>query len=169
MVDRGEFRQEMMYRLNVVAIEVPPLRERREDVPVLAKHFLHELCHKNGFALLHMERDLLQFLKQCDWPGNVRQLRNCIESMVVMARGGRLRLADLPRSLQPEPHGDDFNLEIPPNVTLADLEKLAVSQALKRCGGNRTYAANALGISVRTLQRKLGRWHTHEQPPSDKA
>ncbi|MBN2581086.1 MAG: sigma-54-dependent Fis family transcriptional regulator [Pirellulales bacterium] len=165
MVDQGQFRKELMYRLKVVEIEVPPLRKRRGDIPLLVGHFLQELCQRNNRTMLQLEPELLQLLKQCPWPGNVRQLRNCIESMVVMARDKRLTLAELPPWIQLELPGKEEEFEIPRNLTLDDLERLAVSQALKRCRGIRTRAAKALGISPRTLHRKLRQWRIDERPP----
>ena len=97
----------------------------------------------------------MRFLETFDWPGNVRQLRNCLESMVVMARGTTLTMADLPASITQPWHEVAERLRIPPGLTLEELERRAIEEALERCDGNRTYAAQALGISVRTLQRKV--------------
>jgi len=164
MVANGEFREDLYYRLNVVVIQLPPLRQRREDISLLAEHFLGELCQANQLAPLTLHPDLLAFLEGCSWPGNVRQLRNCLESMVVMARNSVLTLDDLPRNLaqsdsppvRPTTTGSDRTLE--------DLQRAAIIHTLRQFDGNRTRTAEALGISVRTLQRRLKEWDFHDDP-----
>lgn len=158
MVCEGEFREDLYYRLNVVNIHVPPLRQRRGDVLLLVKQFLNALCAEHSRPVLKLEPDLLRFLMKHDWPGNVRQLRNCLESMVVLSSSDVLTMADLPatawnvvRTTRKEPL-------LPKDRTLSDLQKLAVMQRLDQHRGNRTHAAQSLGISLRTLQRKLKQW-----------
>ena len=107
--------------------------------------------------------ELMRFLESFEWPGNVRQLRNCLESMVVMARGQVLNLVDLPVNITQPWQGQEQEVRLPPGLTLADLERRAIEDALERYEGNRTHAARSLGISVRTLQRKLKAW----RPRSD--
>ena len=162
MVADKSFREDLFYRLNVVAIDLPPLRKRDGDVPLLIEHCLRELTECYGRHPPELSEDLKQFLNEYDWPGNVRQLRNCIESMVVLADSHRLTLDALPamvRRFAPA-NNSAHPIEIPDNVTLEDLEKAAILQSLQRCDGNRTQAAASLGISVRTLQRKLKLWCT---------
>ena len=154
MVRDEEFREDLYYRLNVVNLHLPPLRERREDIPLLLNHFLKELCDSLDKPLLRLDHELREYLERYDWPGNVRQLRNCLESMVVLADGGTLSMADLPTAVLNN-FAANGHLTIPPNTTLDTLEREAVEQALAQHHGNRTHAARALGISVRTLQRKL--------------
>jgi DNA-binding NtrC family response regulator len=158
MVADGDFREDLYYRINVVMIPLPPLRERRDDIPVLIRHFLAELCETYDQSLPEMEEELEEYLVTYDWPGNVRQLRNCMESMMVMADSQRLTLDDLPAMVRDNQTRPEASFEIPSGVTLEDLERAAISQALRRFDDNRTRAARSLGISVRTLQRKLKRW-----------
>jgi len=158
LVREGEFREDLYYRLNVITIILPPLRTRREDIPLLVNHFLTQLGEANGKSNMQLTPDLMRFFETFDWPGNVRQLRNCLESMVVMARDNTLRLSDLPATIDVSHARSNGEVEVPPGTTLEALEQTAVEQALEQHGGNRTHAAEALGISVRTLQRKLKAW-----------
>jgi transcriptional regulator with PAS, ATPase and Fis domain len=155
MVGEGDFREDLYYRLNVVSIAVPPLRERSEDVALLVEHFLDELSRAYGRPAPAPDAELLDFLESHDWPGNVRQLRNCVESMFVMADSPRLTVDDLPAMVRHAKPRRQLPVEIPENYTLEDLTRAAIRQALDRCGGNRTHAARRLGISIRTLQRWL--------------
>jgi len=157
MVRDGEFREDLYYRLNVVNLHLPPLRQRREDIPLLVNHFLKELSEQiDGQAqrVLKLDPELKDYIQTHSWPGNVRQLRNCLESMVVLASGDTLTMGDLPATVKDGVAAPN-HLNIPPNTKLTDLEHEAVMQALEEHDGNRTHAAKALGISVRTLQRKL--------------
>lgn len=157
MLSDGTFREDLFYRLNVVTIALPPLRDRRDDIRLLAQSFLNEFCEQQNRPLLQIDPELMQFLESFDWPGNVRQLRNCVESMVVMAAGDSLSVGSIPQHLEP-PATDDLDLDLPRDTTLEDLEREAIRQALSRYQGNRTHAAESLGISVRTLQRRLKEW-----------
>ena len=160
MVADGAFREDLYYRLNVVAVALPPLRKRREDIRVLTDFFLQEACRANGRPLCAPDAELWRFLESYDWPGNVRQLRNCVESMVVLARSPVLTVDDLPSMVRNGKPSSDPHFEIPKGFTLEEVEKVAIRQTLGRFGGNRTQAAQSLGISVRTLQRKLKRWQS---------
>lgn len=157
MVRDREFREDLYYRLNVVTIHLPSLRDRPEDIPLLAAHFLKQMSEAHGKGELEYDSSLMHFLTSYEWPGNVRQLRNCIESMVVLARGSLLTLDDLPATLDSDPLLAGGRLT-PMGKSLRDLQRVAVEQALAEHQGNRTRAAEALGISVRTLQRKLKAW-----------
>lgn len=159
LVANGDFREDLYYRFNVVAIALPPLRQRREDIPLLVRHFLDELCAVNGKPRLDPDPELMNFLENHDWPGNVRQLANCIESMVVLATSTTLTLDNLPATVRSNHQRTGVEREERRERTLADMERRAVLQALDQNGGNRTQAASALGISVRTLQRKLKIWN----------
>jgi DNA-binding NtrC family response regulator len=161
LVAEGTFREDLYYRLSVVTIALPALRDRRADIPLLVRHFLDELCRANNRPALVPNAELMRFLKSFHWPGNVRQLANCLESMVVMATNTILTMNDLPANIAgQEEHGE--TIQIPPYMTIQDLEWHAVKQALQRHEGNRTRAAHSLGISVRTLQRKLKAWKQTE-------
>jgi DNA-binding NtrC family response regulator len=162
MVQDEEFREDLYYRLNVVALRIPPLRERREDIPLLVDHFLRELCEAAERPLISVDPKLMRYLETHEWPGNVRQLKNTLESMVVLAGRETLTMQDLPSTLDSVGNGNS-DMDIPTGTTLEELEHAAVEQALADCGGNRTRAARSLGISVRTLQRKLKAWSGSEE------
>jgi DNA-binding NtrC family response regulator len=157
MVENEKFREDLYYRLNVVSLHLPPLRDRREDIPLLVAHFMQGLCAATGKEPLNLDGSLKDYLAAHDWPGNIRQLRNCLESMIVLARGDTLTVDDVPPTVQHGPSSPQ-DVQIPEDTTLDELEKEAVEQAIEKHDGNRTHAARALGISVRTLQRKLKAW-----------
>jgi DNA-binding NtrC family response regulator len=157
MVQDGQFRIDLYHRLNVLTIELPPLRDRPLDIPVLVEHFLVDCAKRHLREVPGVAPELLNYLQQYEWPGNVRQLRNVIENMLVMGDEKVLTLRNLPKYLSGNPLSEqhpssrgDFNLQ--------NLEKEAILSALKKSFGNRTHAAHTLGISVRTLQRKLKLW-----------
>jgi len=154
MVDRHEFRIDLYHRLNVLAIELPPLRQRPEDIPQLVSFFLKDCSQRHLRSNPAISKDVMDFLIQYEWPGNVRQLRNAIETMVVMSRNEELTREHLPSYLSGGKVGPSELISQIPG-TLEDLEKVAIQNALKRSMGNRTHAAQNLGISVRTLQRKI--------------
>jgi transcriptional regulator with PAS, ATPase and Fis domain len=158
MMREGKFREDLYYRLNVVTIRIPPLRERPGDVLLLVDHFLRELCRRNGTPTLEIVPELMEYLRTYDWPGNVRQLRNCIESMVVLGRSQTLTMDDLPATVRGGALSPQPDVTFPANKTLAEMEKLVVVDRLDSHNGNRSHAAHSLGISVRTLQRKLKKW-----------
>jgi DNA-binding NtrC family response regulator len=157
MVKDGRFREDLYYRLNVVTIHLPALRERREDIPLLAAHFLRNFGEAHGKTQLEIDPSLMDFLESFAWPGNVRQLRNVIENMVVLARGDVLTPENIPASLEIDPLLESDRIHSQP-TSLVALQRSAVEKALVECNGHRTRAAEALGISVRTLQRKLKAW-----------
>jgi DNA-binding NtrC family response regulator len=158
MVVQGAFREDLYYRLDVVAIHLPPLRERSEDIEYLVDHFLDELSSAQGRPRPTLDAELLSFLRSYHWPGNVRQLRNCVESMFVLADKPTLGLQDLPPVVTSNNHWDTTKLDLAPDLSLDDLTRRLIAQRLEHCRGNRTHAAHSLGISVRTLQRRLKRW-----------
>jgi DNA-binding NtrC family response regulator len=163
MVDTHRFRMDLFYRLNVVRIEIPPLRERMEDVPLLVQHFLDEK-RRAGSPVEGVGDDALERLLEHDWPGNVRELENVLESALALARGTWLRAADLPMGrnrratvLRVSPSAvDDARLTALP-LTLEAYEKSALERALREAGGNATDAAKKLGIGRSTFYRKLGK------------
>ena len=157
MIQRDHFRIDLYHRLNVLSIELPPLRERPEDIPILVEHFLEDCARRHLRPIPEVAPELLDYLGQYDWPGNVRQLRNAIENMVVMGEERILTLRDLPKYLSGNPQTETSSSRRIP-LNLQQLEKDAILSALKKSFGNRTHAAHTLGISVRTLQRKLKAW-----------
>jgi DNA-binding NtrC family response regulator len=159
MVAEGKFREDLYYRLNVVMIQLPALRERPDDIPLLVEHFLKDLAENRGATPKKVSPEVMRRFEQYRWPGNVRELRNTIESMMVLADGDMLTEADLPDRIRETGSAGEVpgetRPEIPAGLTIEQLERLAIEKALDLCHGNRTHAANRLGISVRTLQRKL--------------
>src|SRR5687768_5497154 len=155
MVAEGTFREDLYYRLNVVTITLPPLRDRPDDVAILVEHFLREISAKKHTPPKKISPEVMRRFQQYRWPGNVRELRNALESMMVLAEGDLLTERDLPERIAEASHEVAVPKEIPTGLTMEELEKLAITKALDQCAGNRTHAANRLGISVRTLQRKL--------------
>ncbi len=156
LVAEGEFRSDLLYRLRVVTIRLPPLRERREDIRALVDRFVAAACAAHGRHVERAAPDYYEALERHDWPGNIRELRNVVESSVIMARGVALTAADINLGRAPmAPVADAPALAIPPAVTLAELEKQALLQSLRRHEGNRVLVAQELGISTRTIQRKI--------------
>jgi DNA-binding NtrC family response regulator len=151
MVEAGTFRQDLYYRLFVIAITVPSLRERPEDIPALALHFLDELA-ANGAARAHMEAATLTALAQRPWKGNVRELRNCVERALVLSGGNPITpdLVGAPAELG-QPRTEEVSLKSRSRAT----EGQAIAEALDRCGWNVTRAAKELGISLATMKRKI--------------
>jgi DNA-binding NtrC family response regulator len=155
MVSEGKFREDLFYRLNVVTITLPPLRERPDDIPILVEHFLKEISDQKHTAAKRVSPEVMRRFQQYRWPGNVRELRNTLESMMVLAEGDTLTERDLPERIAESAPQTSNAKEIPTGLTMEELERLAIMKALDQYAGNRTHAANRLGISVRTLQRKL--------------
>ncbi|HMC67258.1 MAG TPA: sigma-54 dependent transcriptional regulator [Gemmataceae bacterium] len=156
MVDESKFREDLFYRLNVISVQLPPLRQRPDDIPILVDHFLREIAATKHTAPHRVSPEVMRRFQSFRWPGNVRQLRNVLESMMVLAEGETLTDKDLPDEIMlGTVESGGTRKEIPTGLTMEELEKLAITKALDQCVGNRTHAANRLGISVRTLQRKL--------------
>lgn len=158
MVEQGTFREDLYYRLNVVSIVLPPLRDRPDDVPILVEHFLKEITEHKHTASRRVSPEVMRRFMTYRWPGNVRELRNILESMMVLADGEILTENDLPETITSTSTTTSADVApgaLPIDMKIVDLEKLAISKALNQCDGNRTHAAGRLGISVRTLQRKL--------------
>lgn len=158
----GRFREDLYYRLNVVPIHLPPLRERKEDIPLLVQHFIRKYAEENGKLIEGITEEALELFMRYNWPGNVRELENAIEQAVVLATKPILEaklfhfLNNVTGGLSPRGQGLDLS-----GMTLKEIEKLAILRALQETGGNRTHAAKRLGISVRTLRNKL-REYRHE-------
>ena len=153
-IEKGSFREDLYFRLNVVSIEVPPLRDRKEDIPVMAASFLKEFAAENGKTIEGIHEKAYSRLISYHWPGNIRELRNCIESAVVMCRDKLITVDDLPPSLQSVI--DDDWIRVPVNTSLEEAEKLIIRAAISYHQGNKSKAAESLGIGRKTLHRKLG-------------
>jgi len=155
-VAEGRFRQDLYFRLNVLSVRIPPLRERRDDIPVLAGHFLQRVAQQDG--LKHAISDeALKKLKEYDWPGNIRELENCIERACTMSSGTTIRIADLPAAVR---DWQPARLDKPREeaLTLAEVEKRAILGTIERMNGDKLKAARALGIGRTTLYRKLSEY-----------
>ena len=157
LVKAGKFREDLFFRLRVVEIELPPLRARTGDIPLLAQSFLREFAKENGKPVNEFTADALECLADFSWPGNVRELRTAIEHAVVLCRGERIAVRDLPLSVRGGPAGD---VKLLPGkaLTVKEAEKQLIVRALKETNGNRTLAAKKIGMSRRTFHRKL---HAH--------
>lgn len=153
LVREGRFREDLYYRLKVVTLELPPLRERREDIPLLAETFLQQLARENRKEGMRFEPETLELLKSYDYPGNVRELRHLVEQMVVLSRSPVLTPAELPGKYRVEPVRD--YIEIPRGSSLRTAEKKIILETLREQDGNQTRTAEVLGIGRRTLIRKL--------------
>ncbi len=159
-VKRGVLREDLHYRIGVVAIHVPPLRERPDDIPQLIGELVGELCTERGAAVPSVDPELVQFAVDYPWPGNVAQLYDCLEAMLRAGDTLSLGVGHLQAALAECGGGVAGTPATQQVANLARLERAAVLHALEVHEGNRTRAARSLGISVRTLQRKLRRWAT---------
>jgi len=154
-VDGGTFRQDLYYRLKVVTIKLPALRDRPEDIPLLIDHFLKEFCERHGKPALRLGADTRRILLRYPWPGNVRELRNCIENMVVMSTGETIELSDIPEQIHALPPEKVRPAGLVAPMSLSDAEEQLIKDTLLLTRGNREEAARILGIGERTLYRKL--------------
>jgi len=158
LVKAGKFREDLFFRLRVVEIELPPLRERPGDIPLLAQNFLREFAKENQKPVNDFTADVLEALMNFSWPGNVRELRTAIEHAVVLCRGERIALRDLPPSVRGGGARGTQLLQ-GKDLTVKDAEKQLIIRALKETDGNRTRAAQKIGMSRRTFHRKLHEYH----------
>ena len=156
LVSEGKFREDLFYRLNVVEIRIPPLRERKDDIPLLANGFLQEISQRDGKPFRPLAPDALDCLLRYDWPGNVRELKGAIDSGVTLASGSEITVQDLPVTIsQNDRPASGLGTEKAGQMNLHDQEMRLIMRALDESGGNRTEAAKKLGISRRTLHRRL--------------
>jgi two-component system response regulator HydG len=151
-VSKGRFREDLYYRINVVPITIPPLRERREDIPLLAEHFLRIYSEKNRRTIRGLGQGVMQGFIQYNWPGNVREIENIVERMVIMSKGDTITLDDLPPALAGRQQEEEST---PPPTSLRDVERETIVKTLQQTGGNRTRTAAILGITRKTLQNKI--------------
>ena len=160
LVEEGTFREDLYYRLNIIPIQVPPLRSRREDIPLLIKHFLDHFCLRHHRPSKVLDSAALKLLTENAWPGNIRQLRNVIERLVITSASEEIHVKDLPAELTRGPK-EDSTLK----GTLIEIaeaaEKVAIAQALTTNDFHRERTAKSLGISVRTLHYKMNRYNLH--------
>jgi DNA-binding NtrC family response regulator len=161
MVDEGEFREDLFYRLDVVNIKLPPLRERIEDIPLLVKQFIDDSARENGKNIESISEEALDVLCAYQWPGNIRELRNCIERMVVLSRSSVLEVDNVPMNIRSGNPNETVPAFKSSSLDIDKNEKILIMKALEECGGNRTKAADKLGISRRTLHRRLKDYNLH--------
>jgi DNA-binding NtrC family response regulator len=153
LIAEGKFREDLFYRLNVVSLEIPPLRERASDIPALAMFFLSRYAEENGKRVEGFDDEALGALQAYRWPGNVRELENAIERAVVLCDDGRILRRHLPANIAPKDEPDG-----PPRIpgsSIDDIERFAILKTLEMCGGSTSKAAAVLGISSRKIQYKL--------------
>ena len=151
-IKKGVFREDFFFRINVVTLQIPPLRERKDDIPALAEFFVDRFVRRTGKKILRISSEAMECLVKYDFPGNVRELENIIERAVVLCHGEMIGISDLP-----------FKEPLPPSKgslkkNLEELESRMVAQALQSCGGHQTNAALQLGISERMLRYKLKKY-----------
>jgi DNA-binding NtrC family response regulator len=161
MVKAKTFREDLFFRLRIVELQLPPLRERAGDIPLLAQSFLREFAEENGKPVKDFTADALELVLNYSWPGNVRELRAAIESAVVMCRGERISARDLPRTVRADTAlaSDPGRALTRNDLTVKEAEKQLIIRALKDTNGNRTLAAKKIGMSRRTFHRKLHTYH----------
>ncbi|HEX3857222.1 MAG TPA: sigma-54 dependent transcriptional regulator [Verrucomicrobiae bacterium] len=158
LVKAGKFREDLFFRLRVVEINLPPLRERMGDIPLLAQKFLREFAGENNKSVNDFTADAFQLLMNYNWPGNVRELRTAIEHAVVLCRSEKISARDLPPSVRGIRQGES-QLSLQNDLTVKEAEKQLIERALKDTNGNRTLASKKIGMSRRTFHRKLHSYH----------
>jgi two-component system response regulator HydG len=161
-IRRGAFRSDLYYRLNVITLHLPPLRDRPEDVPILSEYFLGRFSATRGHAPSPLAPEAIEALQRYDWPGNVRELENALERAVVLTGEGEIQVGALPARLSEAAARPLVADHLPPNPTLEIIERAYIHWVLQSEGGNKTRAAEVLGIDPSTLYRKLGRYGMEE-------
>ena len=165
LVKAGSFREDLFFRLRVFPVRMPPLRDRLEDIPLLAHAFLREYSEENGKKINGFTPEAMDSLLRYSWPGNVRELRTAVEHGVVLCRGDKIGLRDLPPGVRngTQPSGTEpLKLKLRGDVNLKEAEKDLIIHTLKATAGNRTLAAKKLGMSRRHLHRKLHDYHLED-------
>ncbi|MEW6488061.1 MAG: sigma-54 dependent transcriptional regulator [Thermodesulfobacteriota bacterium] len=155
MVEEGTFRQDLFYRLSVVPVHLPPLRERRDDLPLLAEHFLRRYAEKNRKEVRGFHPQALEFLTRHDWPGNIRELENTVERAVILCPGDRITPQELPAAIRGAEVSTPTTTTLPAGLSLKEAEREVILRTLAETEGNRTRAAEVLGISRQTLITRL--------------
>lgn len=172
-VANGNFREDLFYRINTIVVSAPPLRRRKEDIPALINHFLSSSPHAYLNRGRSVSEDAMKALTKYDWPGNIRELQNVCERLQILSEGHQIMVGDLPEHVRNPEKKDDL-VDYDPTITVHELEKRYILKALVHFGGNKTQAANALGITIKTLYNKLHeygefeRFAVHSKPAGDK-
>jgi transcriptional regulator with PAS, ATPase and Fis domain len=159
MVGRGEFREDLLYRINLIALTLPALRDRRDDIPILAARFLQTVSQVYRRDGIRLSDDAIRWLRQQPWPGNVRQLRQSIERTVLISEDALLTAADFRRTADMEP-GESGREVLPPvgSMTMDEIEKAMIVKSMKHHGGNVSKVAEALGLSRAALYRRFDKY-----------
>ncbi len=163
----GRFREDLYYRLNVITLHLPPLRERRDDIPLLADHFLQQYMEENEKKIKGFLPQTIELLQEYPWPGNVRELENIIERAVVLCQELWIEPRHLPSHLRPAPEKTAARFSLPLGVSLKEVEKEVILRTLQLTGGNKTQAAKILGISTRKIEYKVKEWEAEETSPPE--
>ncbi|MFO0747983.1 MAG: sigma-54 dependent transcriptional regulator [Myxococcota bacterium] len=161
-VGAGRFREDLYYRLNVISITLPPLRDRKDDIPLLAQHFLTRYADKNQKRITGIAREAMQALVAWRWAGNVRELENCIERAVVLSRGDTIGVEDLPPAMR-DAEPENRAITIPLGTPLEEVERLLIQETLAATKGDKRLAAQLLGIATRTIYRKIAPTETETE------
>ncbi|MGZ3769637.1 MAG: sigma-54 interaction domain-containing protein [Bdellovibrio sp.] len=161
-VVKGNFREDLFYRINTIVVSAPPLRRRKEDIPALINHFLNHSQHAYLNRGRTMSEEAMKSLVAYDWPGNIRELQNVCERLQILSEGHMIMLNDLPENIRNGEREREI-IDYDPSLTLHDLEKHYILKALAHYGGNKTQAANNLGITIKTLYNKLHEYGEFEK------
>ena len=165
-VSDRRFRKDLFYRLNVIHLTVPPLRERLEDIPLLALYFLDKFCLENKRPAMGFTPNAMLALTNFDWPGNIRELQNVVERAVALTTGDMVHLEDLPDEIRRH-HPQDDKIILPVGTSMEEIERLAILQTLKKTNGDKELAARLLGIGLATLYRRLKEMEEKPPPPAE--
>jgi len=165
-VREGRFREDLYYRLNIIPVPIPPLRDRRDDIPLLAEHFLQLYAARNNRHLAGFSRAAADAMSRYDWPGNVRELENTVERAVVLSRGSAIDLDDLPSEVRTGGgvQGDGRSLSFAVGTPLEEIERRVIHATLAHVGGDKRLCAQLLGIATRTIYRRLEEERTEPDP-----
>jgi len=167
-VKQGKFRADLFYRLNVIPISIPPLRERREDIDLLVNYFIKKYCEKLNIEIKSIESEAKEFMLKYNWSGNVRELENTIERAVLLCQDDTLKLDDFPERLKKPAQVEVVNEATPENPTLESIEKAYIHFVMSQTGGKKAEAAKILGIDPSTLYRKIDRYDLKDFPGINK-
>jgi DNA-binding NtrC family response regulator len=165
-LEEGTFRQDLYYRLNVVAIDIPPLREHKEDIPALVSFFLERFARASGKNITGIAPDAMEHLMQFHWPGNVRELENVLERAITFAMGPVLTAADIHLDA-PRPSTSSIAAVLPESMTLDQWEQEIIREALRRANGNKSQAARVLGLSRNALRYRLSQMGVADSEPDN--
>ena len=161
-VVRGQFREDLFYRINTIVISAPPLRRRKEDIPLLVNYFLSSNLNSYNSRVKTIDEEAMKVLVQYEWPGNIRELQNSCERLQILSEGHTIMVNDLPETIR-NPETTDNTLDFDASVPLYELEKRYILKALAHYGGNKTQAAQGLGITIKTLYNKLHEYGEFEK------